>query len=152
MENRLKCSPRPAKKKKPTRARARPKPHPAGHPCSPLPGSLFLYMKDGKAWIGLSILPHTKHLACARQAEGPIPDSVSCPSGVYHAVHGGQARVVLFILLLTRSITPIRREPDPSSALWLFLVVVFLGFSLPRPAPKTLPDRPQNQCLSRYQK
>ena len=35
--------------------------------------------KDGKAWICIFILPHTKHLARARQAEGPIPDPVSCP-------------------------------------------------------------------------
>jgi hypothetical protein len=32
---------------KPARARARPKPHPAGHPCSPLLGSCFLYIRMG---------------------------------------------------------------------------------------------------------
>ena len=79
MENRLKWSLRPAEQEKPTRARARTKPHPAGHPCSPLPGSLFLYMKDGKAWIGIFILPDTKTLARARQAESPIRDSGTTP-------------------------------------------------------------------------
>ena len=79
--------------------------------------------KDGKAWIGLSVLPHTKHLACARQAEGPIPDPVSCPfralspclwrpgsSGSLHPVADK----------IHHTYTP-DREPDPSSALWLSL-------------------------------
>src|ERR1017187_7171469 len=133
---------------KPTRARARPNPHPAGHPCSPLPGSLFLYMKDGKAWIGLSVLPYTKHLTRARQAEGPIADPVSClfrglspcswrpgSSGSLHPVADR----------IHHTYTP-DGEPDPSSGLWFFLAIFYIrssGFSLPRPAPKTLPDRPQ---------
>src|ERR1035437_2842792 len=74
----------------------------------------------------LSVLMNTKHLACARQAGGPIPDPVSCPFrdlspcswrlGSSGSLHPAADKI-------HHIYTP-SREPDPSSGLWLFLVVV----------------------------
>ena len=112
---------------KPTRARARPNPHPAGHPCSPLPGSFFLYIRMGKHGSVSSSwrTQKTSRVRDKPKALSLIP--VSCPfrglspcswrPGSSGSIHPAADKI-------HHTYTP-DREPDPSSALWLFLVVAF---------------------------
>jgi len=100
---------------KPSRARARPKPHPAGHPCSPLPGSLFLYIRMGKHG---SVSSSFRTQKPSRVRDKPrAPSVIPGPLRSWHSPpdHGEQAQVVS-PSCRTQKPTRARARPKPDPA------------------------------------